>query len=45
MFNTIIKIIDNPILPKEYEFRESLPKTMIGKVNNKELEKEINNKS
>ncbi len=33
------------MLPKEYEFRESLPKTMIGKVNYKELEKEINNKS
>ena len=28
------------MLPKEYEFRESLPKTMIGKVNYRELEEE-----
>ena len=28
------------IVPKEFEFRESLPKTMIGKVNYRELEKE-----
>lgn len=27
-------------LPKEYEFRESLPKTLLGKVNYRELEKE-----
>ena len=28
------------MVPKEFEFRESLPKTMIGKVNYRELEKE-----
>jgi len=28
------------MLPKEYVFRESLPKTLIGKVNYRELEKE-----
>ena len=28
------------MIPKEFEFRESLPKTMIGKVNYRELEKE-----
>ena len=28
------------MLPKEYVFRKSLPKTMIGKVSYKELEKE-----
>ena len=32
------------MLPKEYEFRESLPKTMIGKVNYRELEKENEDK-
>jgi len=30
------------MLPKEYVFRESLPKTLIGKVNYRELEKENN---
>lgn len=30
------------MLPKEYVFRESLPKTIIGKVNYRELEKENN---
>ena len=30
------------MVPKEFEFRESLPKTMIGKVNYRELEKESN---
>lgn len=30
------------MVPKEFEFRESLPKTMIGKVNYRELEKENN---
>ena len=29
--------------PKEYEFRESLPKTLFGKVNYKELENEKSN--
>ena len=28
------------MLPKEYVFRESLPKTMIGKVDYKQLENE-----
>jgi long-chain acyl-CoA synthetase len=28
------------MVPKEFEFRESLPKTMIGKVNYRELENE-----
>jgi acyl-coenzyme A synthetase/AMP-(fatty) acid ligase len=28
------------MIPKEFVFRESLPKTMIGKVNYRELEKE-----
>ena len=32
------------MVPKEFEFRESLPKTMIGKVNYRELEKENKNK-
>ena len=32
------------MIPKEFVFRESLPKTMIGKVNYRELEKEENNK-
>ena len=27
-------------IPKDYEFRESLPKTLLGKVNYKELEKD-----
>ena len=31
------------MVPKEFEFRESLPKTMIGKVNYRELEKENSN--
>ena len=31
------------MIPKEFVFRESLPKTMIGKVNYRELEKEENN--
>lgn len=31
------------MIPKEFEFRESLPKTLIGKVNYRELEKENNN--
>lgn len=30
------------MVPKEFEFRASLPKTMIGKVNYRELEKEKN---
>ena len=29
------------MMPKEFEFRESLPKTLVGKVNYKELEKEM----
>ena len=32
------------MIPKKFEFRESLPKTMVGKVNYKELEKEEQNK-
>ncbi len=32
-------------LPREYEFRKSLPKTLIGKVNYKELEKESRKKN
>ena len=28
------------MMPKEFEFRESLPKTLVGKVNYRELEKE-----
>ena len=31
-------------LPKSYEFREELPKTLYGKINYKELEKEEENK-
>jgi acyl-coenzyme A synthetase/AMP-(fatty) acid ligase len=31
------------MIPKEFEFRESLPKTMIGKVNYRELEEEEKN--
>ena len=34
------KNLANYMLPKEYEFRESLPKTMIGKVDYRVLEKE-----
>ncbi len=33
------------MIPKEFVFKESLPKTMIGKVNYRELEKEEKNKS
>ena len=32
------------MIPKKFEFRETLPKTMIGKVNYKELENEELNK-
>ena len=32
------------MIPKKIEFRESLPKTMVGKVNYRELEKEELNK-
>ena len=32
------------MIPKKFEFRESLPKTMVGKVNYRELEKEEQNK-
>ena len=31
-------------LPKEYEFRDSLPKTLYNKINYKELEKEEEDK-
>lgn len=32
------------MIPKKFEFRETLPKTMVGKVNYRELEKEEQNK-
>ena len=32
------------MIPKKFEFRDSLPKTMVGKVNYRELEKEELNK-
>ena len=31
------------MIPKEFVFRDSLPKTLIGKVNYRELEKEEQN--
>jgi long-chain acyl-CoA synthetase len=42
---TFLKDRLNPLeLPKFYEFRKELPKTMIGKLSKKELREELNKK-